>query len=197
MQYQTDHSEEWLLKNLREGNVEAFAELFRKYWRRFYIIARSKIHSHEEAEEIVQHIFSTLWEKRETLLINELSFYLHAAVRNHVINIIRSRIRQRKYWEYYKQFIGPRVYEVSNDAVLSDLHAAVEQAVNHLPEKSRKVFKLSRIEGRSNAEIASLLQVSEKAIEYHLTKSLRKLRVHLKDYTITGPVTGFFFLALF
>ena len=67
--------------------------------------------------------------------------------------------------------------------VYDDLSEAVEQAVNKLPEKSREVFRLSRLEGRSKKEIAKLLQLSEKAIEYHLTKSLKELRVQLKDYS--------------
>lgn len=184
MQHQADYNEQTLLEQLRQGNAEAFERIFRHHWQRLYTIAKSKVQSHDEAEEIIQHIFSALWEKRETLLITNLSFYLNTAVRNHVINMIRSRITQEKYWDYYKAFI-PRHQYATRDAVeFEDLNEAVEEAVSRLPEKSREVFKLSRMEGRSNAEIANLLHLSEKAIEYHLTKSLRKLRVHLKDFMV-------------
>jgi RNA polymerase sigma-70 factor (ECF subfamily) len=77
----------------------------------------------------------------------------------------------------------PEQQDVADQAIAFDnLSEAVEVAVGHLPEKSREVFKLSRLEGRSNAEIANLLQLSEKAIEYHLTKSIKALRMRLKDY---------------
>jgi RNA polymerase sigma-70 factor (ECF subfamily) len=107
---------------------------------------------------------------------------LHTAVKNRILNIIRSRITEEKYWNYYRTFVPGD--ELTTDEVIDfdDLNDAVEVAVNRLPEKSREVFKMSRMEGRSNAEIADLLQLSEKSIEYHLTKSLRELRVHLKDY---------------
>lgn len=184
MQHQADHNEQMLLEKLRQGDAEAFERIFRLHWQRLYAIAKAKVQSHDEAEEIIQHIFSSLWEKRETLLITNLTFYLNTAVRNHVINLVRSRIMQEKYWTYYKTFI-PAHGNVTREAVeFEDLNEAVEDAVNRLPEKSRKVFKLSRIEGRSNAEIADLLHLSEKAIEYHLTQSLRKLRVHLKDFMV-------------
>lgn len=53
-----------------------------------------------------------------------------------------------------------------------------------LPQKTKKVFQLNRLEGRSVPEIANVLNLSEKAIEYHLTRSLKHLRVHLKDFMV-------------
>lgn len=177
------YTDEQLLDALRKGNESAFEEIFKRYWTRFYSIARLKIHSHEEAEEIVQSIFFALWEKRETLAITNLSYYLQTAVKNRIINRIRHQITQRKYWEYYKIFI-PSQRPVTQDIVdFDNLNEAVNEAVNSLPEKSRQVFKLSRLEGRSTAEIANRLKLSEKAIEYHLTKSLKHLRLHLKDFS--------------
>jgi RNA polymerase sigma-70 factor (ECF subfamily) len=60
----------------------------------------------------------------------------------------------------------------------------VEVAVSRLPEKSQQVFRLNRLEGKSIREIANLMKLSEKAIEYHLTKSLKELRIHLKDFIL-------------
>jgi RNA polymerase sigma-70 factor (ECF subfamily) len=180
--------EELLLKNLRKGSEEAFEQIFKAYWHPLYTIARSKVQSHEEAEEIIQSIFSTIWEKKETLLITNLSHYLQACVRNRVINHIRLKVTQEKYWEYYKNFI-PQQKEITEDLVAFDnLSEAVEEAVSRLPEKSRQVFRLSRLEGRSKKEIAKLLQLSEKAIEYHLTKSIKELRVHLKDFILVSTL---------
>jgi len=184
MPNQTDHNDQRLLEELSKGSTDAFEQIFRRYWHRLYTMAKSKVQSHDDAEEIIQTIFSSLWEKRESLTITNLSFYLQTAVRNSVIDIIRSRVTQQKYWDYYKTFIPGQLTVTEDTVAFDDLNGAVEEAVNHLPEKSKKVFKLSRFEGRSNAEIAKLLHLSEKAIEYHLTKSLRDLRVHLKDFTL-------------
>jgi RNA polymerase sigma-70 factor (family 1) len=182
MTARTDHREEALLKSLRSGSVDAFEEIFRMHWQPLYVIAKSKLHSHDDAEEVIQSIFSGLWEKREKLLITNLTFYLHTALKNRILNLIRSRITQEKYWEYYKNYLPSTEDQTENVVVFDDLNIAVEDAVKLLPEKSRQVFRLSRIEGRSNSEIAVQLHLSEKAIEYHLTKSLRHLKVHLKDF---------------
>ena len=171
-----------LLERLKKGSVEAFEDIFRKYWHSLYLKARSKTMSHDEAEEIVQSIFSTLWEKRATTLITQLPYYLQTAVKNRVIDRIREHAVRQKYWEQFGRFI-PGQRPVTEEALtFNELNGAVEAAIDHLPERSRKVFRLSRLEGRSNAEIAQLLHVSEKAIEYHITRSMRALRVHLKDF---------------
>jgi RNA polymerase sigma-70 factor (family 1) len=182
--FQPKFSEESLLRDLHNGSVEAFEQIFKIYWSNLYQIARHKLQSAEEAEDVVQTIFSNLWEKREMLAIDDLSSYLYGALKNRIINNIRLKITREKYWNYYKTFVPLSHYVTENGVVLEDLNNAVKEAVSLLPEKSRQVFKLSRIEGRSNAEIANLLNLSEKAIEYHLTKCLRALRLHLKDYIL-------------
>jgi RNA polymerase sigma-70 factor (family 1) len=192
MTNQADHNEQLLLQNLRDGSVEAFEQIFKLYWRPLYILAKSKVREHEEAEEIIQNIFSALWEKRESLLITNLSYYLQKSVKNRVLNLIRDKITEQKYWDYYKSFI-PDLRVTENSVAFNDLNEAVEEAVNLLPKKTREVFKLSRIEGRTNAEIANLLHLSEKAIEYHLTRSLRKLRLHLRDHILLLPFFALIF----
>jgi RNA polymerase sigma-70 factor (family 1) len=182
MPNQADHNESYLLAELRNGNVGAFEQIFKRHWEPLYMIAKSKLHSHDEAEEVIQNIFSALWEKRESLFVTNLTFYLNRALRNRIINLVRDKVTQEKYWNYYKVFM-PEQQDVTDQVVaFDDLNDAVEVAVSNLPAKSREVFKLSRLEGRSNAEIANLLHLSEKAIEYHLTKSIKALRVRLKDY---------------
>ena len=178
------NTEEEMLRGLRSGKEAAFEQIFKTHWHQLYCSAYYKVQSHQEAEEIVQSIFSTLWEKRESLLITNLAAYLQIAVRNRVINQIRGKITQRKYWEYYKNFI-PQDKEITEDTVMyDDLSDAVEVAVSRLPQKSQQVFRLNRLEGKSIREIANLMKLSEKAIEYHLTKSLKELRVHLKDFIL-------------
>lgn len=174
--------ERQLLDGLKNGCVQTFEKIFKLYWKPLYNIAVAKLHDHAEAEEVIQNIFSSLWEQREKLDIENLGAYLNRAVKNRILNSIRAKITQQKYWEYYQNFI-PKVHNGTENAVaFVNLQESLEEAVNHLPEKSRLVFQMSRFEGRTNPEIAKVLKLSEKSIEYHLTQSLKKISVYMRDY---------------
>jgi RNA polymerase sigma-70 factor (ECF subfamily) len=91
---------------------------------------------------------------------------------------------RKKYWDYYKTFV-PQVEDSTEKIVnYNQLLEALEQGMEHLPKKTKTIFQLNRLEGRSISEIAKILNLSEKAIEYHLTSSLKHLRVHLKNTAI-------------
>jgi len=187
------YTDEQLIYLLQQGDRTAFQEIFNRYWNPLYTIAYTRLKSREEAEEVVQELFATLWSKCNTLLIGNLSHYLFGAVRKRVINQIRTKITHEKYWAYCQTFI-PSAAETTEESVsYNELNQAIEKAIGELPEKSQEIFRLNRLEGRSVPEIAQSLHLSERAIEYHLTKSLRTLRLHLKDFIVTALFGIWFF----
>lgn len=171
-----------LLTALRSGDEEAFSIIFKKYWYQLYTIAYSKVQSHEVAEEIVQELLVTLWEKRNVLLITNLSHYLNAALKNRCIDYIRKNTTREKYWLYIKSYFP--VMDVQEQVSTQELEEAIEKGIAELPEKSRLIFKLNRVDGLSNSEIANKVNLSEKSVEYHITKSLKQLRRSLKDFIV-------------
>jgi RNA polymerase sigma-70 factor (family 1) len=179
-----DHTEKHLIQGLQNGNKAAFYEIFERYWDTLYNAAYIRLRAHEEAEEIVQELFVTLWDKRGTLEIINLPVYLHVAVRKRVLNTIRRKITEQKYWDYCSDFF-PALHNTTEDMVSFDeLTHEIEMAVNRLPERSRQVFKLNKLEGKPIAEIALFLKLSERSIEYDLARSIKALRLHLKDYIL-------------
>jgi RNA polymerase sigma-70 factor (ECF subfamily) len=85
-------------------------------------------------------------------------------------------------------FIPKSANQTQLDIDYDLLADALEQGMERLPEKTKAVFMLNRLQGKSLPEISKALNLSEKAIQYHLTKSLKELRLHLKDY-ITPLIT--------
>src|SRR5688572_22163923 len=144
------------------------------------------VRSEKPTQEIVQDIFISLWDKRSTLSINHLPAYLYVTVKNKTLNHIAAQITREKYWNYYKQFIPVQENVTANAVEFNELMEALEDGIEHLPEKSKKVFRLNHLEGHSISEIANLLNLSEKAIRYHLTQSVKKLRLHLKDHILVA-----------
>ena len=178
------HTDKELLYAIRHDNEGAFAELFKRYGKVIYKMAYSRLRSKIAAEEIVQNLFISLWDKRATISIDNVSSYFFIAVKHRVLNTIESQIVHKKYWDYYKNFIPQQENLTEQSIEFNDLLEAIEKKIAHLPEKSKKVFRLNHFEGHSIAEIANALKLSEKAIQYHLTRSIKELRLHLKDFIL-------------
>jgi len=179
-----NHTDEELLNFVQNGDKSAFEEIYNRHWHKLYNVAVRVLKSQEEAEEILQDIFLKLWIRREEIKVLNLSNYLISSVKKKIIDSIRSKIVQQKYWIYYKQFMPQSVEETESTVVFNELNNEIQHAIQQLPKKSQQVFRLNRLEGRSVSEIADFLKLSERAIEYHLTKSLKQLRAHLKDFIL-------------
>jgi RNA polymerase sigma-70 factor (family 1) len=180
-----------LLRRFHEGDANAFEEIFNTHWSRLYRIALKGLKSHEEAEELVQELFANIWQQKNNLRILNLSSYLNSAIRKRVIDSIRSRLVHDKYWNYYQHFMPGFRQSTEETLAFDELNRELELAIKRLPGKSQQVFRLNRLEGHPVSEIAKFLKISERAIEYHLTKSIRQLRNQLKDFIL------FFILAFF
>ncbi|NBB20448.1 sigma-70 family RNA polymerase sigma factor [Runella sp. CRIBMP] len=174
--------DERLVGFLREGKISAFEEIYRRYWYKLFGIAYHQTGVREEAEELVQEVFLTVWNRRTEVVIRHLDLYLTIAIKNQVYDYIKSQISYRKYQEYLIFQEIHQHYATDEIVNFSELSAAVENVLSRLPEKSAEVFKRSRFENQSVREIALGLNLSEKAVEYHITKSLKFLKENLKPF---------------
>jgi RNA polymerase sigma-70 factor (family 1) len=175
-------SDEYLVEQLMEGKKNAFSEIYRRYSFKLFSIAYNQIGIQEEAEELVQEIFLDLWKRHKILTIRNLDIYLTISVKNKAYDYFRSQINFRKFQEYviFKEI--HQQFDTDNIITFNDLSNAVEKVLGQLPEKSAEIFRKSRFENQSVKEIAESLQLTEKAVEYHITKSLKFLRTNLKEY---------------
>ncbi|GAA4435826.1 RNA polymerase sigma-70 factor [Ravibacter arvi] len=167
---------------LRGGKLAAFEEIYRRYWQKLFSIAYHHTGVREEAEEILQEVFLDLWKRRAGVEVRNLDLYLTIAIKNQVYDYFKSKLSYRKYREYQVFHEITRQYATDEIVNFTELMAAVEQVLSRLPEKSAEVFKRSRFENQSVREIARGLNLSEKAVEYHITKSLKFLRENLRPY---------------
>lgn len=171
-----------LIALLRESNAHAFKELYDRYWYYAYRLALRKLIREDVAQEMAQQLFETLWEKREKLIITNVRAYLTISLKNLVIDYVRRHILEENYLSQLKFFVDQNHVPAGTDLEYSELTETVSSLLSRLPEKTRQVFILSRFEYYTIPEIAQQLNLSEKAIEYHLSKSLRFLRGHLREF---------------
>ena len=171
-----------LLDSLNKDNENAFKEIFNRHWSKLYLIAFRRIKNKEAAEEIVQDLFTSIWFKRKNLHVEgSLSAYLSTAIRYRVINhIYKESVRENH--KKNLRLVSKQSDTSTEDIILAnDLNLNIQKEISFLPEKCRSVFELSRKEHKTNREIAEFLGISEKTVENHLTKAIRRLRLGLAD----------------
>lgn len=178
MNYPVLKDESVFVSGLSKGNLVAFNALYREYSSRLYRFAYGYLKNDAEAEELVQEVFTIIWEKRAELK-EELSF--RSFLFTIAFNLIRKHFRTRTYLNIYLKSISGtgKDNSTSQKIVHDSLHQYITTLVERLPQRRREIFIKSRFEGKSIKQIAEELQLSHKTIENQLTDALRFLRMNL------------------
>lgn len=172
---------EWL-EALKKGDREAFTQLYDFYWQRLFTVAYNYTRSRDTAQELVQEVFMSIWIKREELVVRtNLESYLYGAIRFRLYDMLDKQKSASLYADYAAYTQSTTEETTEQQMAFSETTALIQQQIDAFPETTRQVFLLSRFEGLSVAQIAENLHLSPKAIEYHITKALRLLRLHLTD----------------
>ena len=175
-----------LAQALVEDDGHAFAEIYARYWEVVYRHAARKVNAPETVEELVQDVFEALWARRAAGPVLQLRCDLLSAVRFRVIDHYQSQ-RVREAYTAYCRLHPPAAAPRPDEALaVDDLAAALAAGLQQLPEKTREVFRLRRFENLTVPEIAAQLHLSTKAVEYHLTKSCRVLRLSLREFVVSA-----------
>lgn len=184
MQSPDTHTEKQWLDALMQGDEKAFTSIYKEYWRVLFSVAYAATRSREASQELVQEVFVSLWIHRNTTTIqSSLKSYLCGAIRNKVFDYYdKLKVRER-----YKNTVAMETSIVINPTeetiAFDEIRSRVHEEIKSLPETTQRIFILSRLNGFSIPEIASELSLSVKTVEYHLTKALKHLRLHLTEYT--------------
>jgi RNA polymerase sigma-70 factor (ECF subfamily) len=180
----TSDKEEEILLALREGDEAAFLKIYNEYWYKVFLVAYKRLGNKDVAEELTQDLFLKLWEKRHNLRPQKLGTYLFVSIKNSVIDHIHSGLVANKYLDFYKAFGELSTSATENVVEYDDLSQIIEDGLSKLPIKTQQVFKLSRLNGWSPNKIAKHLNLAEKTVGYHLTKSLKFMRSYLREYLL-------------
>lgn len=173
-----------LLKAMKSGNEDSFKEIYLRYWKPLYFIALKKVRIKEVAEELVQNVIVGLWNKRQTHDIRCLQTYLYSAIRYQVINYLDSKIIRDKHTSNACADMSHEAAMCDSTALTNELTAAIDRAIKKLPDKTQVILRLSRFENYSTRKISEVMHISEKSVEYHISRSLKLMRTYLKDFLL-------------
>ncbi len=193
------HPEELEIMNrIRLGDMEAYETVFRAYYSSLCLFAVRYLKRVDLAEEIVQDLFLTLWEKRSILsLETSLKSYLYRAVHNNALKYLQ---HQKVVEKHASQTINQMQYhadEPVHNLQSEELAGLVGKAFAAMPAKTKEIFDLSRNDGLKYGEIADKLGISVKTVEAHMGNALKIMREHLREYLPLVLIACIKFYSLF
>lgn len=171
-----------LVRLLTENDETAFSEIYSRYWKPLYISVQNILHDADPAQDIVQEVFISLWQRRHTVQVESLKAYLFQAVRFQVFKYIRADKAQAHFYD--------RLATVTHDIQQQDpilhkeMQAIISNMISTLPEDQREIFLLHRTEGLTYSQIAEKKNISIKTVEKKMSLALRHLRPHAGDAVI-------------
>jgi RNA polymerase sigma-70 factor (ECF subfamily) len=177
--------EKVLISKLKTGDTSAFSDIFLAYYKDLVLFAVRFTHDLNSAEEIVQDMFSKLWEEHESVKIDiSLKSYLLKLVHNKCIDWYRHKMIIRSHRDFVIECSIKFEVDTENYILCSELQERVDKAIEMLPEPVSEAFRMSRYKGLKYHEIADILGVSVRTIEVRIGKALHLLRNCLKDYFV-------------
>jgi RNA polymerase sigma-70 factor (family 1) len=189
------YDEQALLMQLQAGSADAFTLLYQAYAERLYYNILSLVKDGLTAEELVQDIFSRIWQKRATIQIDtSFGAYLFTASRNRVYDFFRKLDRDH---HLYATIRAAASYEYSyiEEALLNRENADIlQKAIRSLPQQRRRAFELCKIEGRSYKEASEIMGVSLSTLKDHMANAREAIRTYVsKHYEITTISVALFY----
>lgn len=156
----------------------AFTELYDFYWEELYDNAYKRIRRDDVCKDIIQDIFIDLWNRRETLEIENLSAYLHTAVRFQVLNFYAKNKISAHFVEPFENITDISL-ETDANIHIKEQNSLIEAWAKTLPEKRRKIFLLNQNDQLSAKEISIRLNLSQKTVHNQLGNARQSLRTKM------------------
>lgn len=185
-----------LVSLIANGDEQAFRELYDLYYTPLTVYANRIVGDLDIALDIVQNLFVGLYSERGRISqISSIRSYLYQSVHNHCLNEIK---HQRVVRKHQQETLDSAASQKANNVNITEdvneganslddatpeelveyaeLQSKIEQAISSLPSQCQLVFRMSRMEEKTNDEIAAELNLSKRTVETQISKALKRLR---------------------
>lgn len=177
-----------------------FNEIYTCYYKKSFYFAKSYVHDDLVAEDIASESLIKLWEKLKTESMEKKYILplLLTILKNKALdylkheNVKHTAFEQMEDWQHQELSMRLSALEACNpnEIFLEEIQEIIHHTMSTLSKQTYQIFMLSRFEHKSNKEIAEVMRITVKNVEYHISKALKVLRIALKDYL---PLFYFFF----
>ncbi|MDR1258295.1 MAG: RNA polymerase sigma-70 factor [Tannerellaceae bacterium] len=171
-------------------NSTDFQELYNTWYKKSFTFAKAYVQDRMIAEDIVSESLVKLWKMMQEKKIEYPQSLLLTLLKNKSLDHLRREVMRQTVEEGLAETcrrelsIRISTLEACNpeDIFSSEVKEIIQKTLTSLPEQTRAIFEMSRFDGLSVKEISLRKGITPKAVEYHITRSLKALRVSLKDY---------------
>lgn len=177
-------NESHIISRMISGDINAFKLIFDRYYPQVRFFTLGIVKDSFVADDIAQNVFIKVWTKRELIDSGrKFNSYLYSITKNEITDYFRSLV--------ISESLDNALYLKDNDHTdemiesaydLSHIKELVMTEVENMPPQRRTVFIMSRLQGLSNDEIATKLDISKRTVERHLNMALHILREKLGEF---------------
>lgn len=170
-----------LLEMVQKGQESAFAILYNRYQPLMLTVAKRKMLNRQEAEDIVQEIFTSFWQRRNQISLSiPVKHYLLRAVHFQYAYKCRNNAVAKKYEDFLSGFVhdGDYLTFLENKELGQQIRSAIQKIS---APACRKIFELAYIEDRSCNEIASSLNICAQVVRNQTSRALKVIREELRQ----------------
>lgn len=165
---------------LKQDDHQAYREIYERYWLPLLAHARRALQNIDEGSDIIQDVFTKLWDNRQEIQITtSLSAFLYAVVRNKVLDRFKKIKVVNHHLDSLREFMANGESVTDHRVRERELAAIIEKEIAALPTRMREVFELKRKANKSYKEIAAEMNISELTVKTQMNKAIKLLKAKL------------------
>ena len=184
------------IENLNKQQTSAYHQLYDEYYKVLVLYAINFLSSQQAAEDIVQELFATMWEKKMKFLsLPSFRTYLYNSVRNASLNYLKHQNVESLYLEHLANTYR-EILEEEEDTNEEEVYRLLFRAIYKLPTRCREVFLL-HIDGKKNEEIATLLGISIETVKTQKKRAIQFIKEQMGTCYFLLPLCDILYCSKF
>ena len=185
------------IENLNKQQTSAYHQLYDEYYKVSVLYAINFLSSQQAAEDIVQELFATMWEKKMKFLsLPSFRTYLYNSVRNASLNYLKHQNVESLYLEHLANTYREILEEEEEDTNEEEVYRLLFRAIDKLPTRCREVFLL-HIDGKKNEEIATLLGISIETVKTQKKRAIQFIKEQMGTCYFLLPLCDILYCSKF
>ncbi len=175
---------------MSSDSIHSFNEIYSAFYRKSYVFVKSYVHDDMTAEDIVAEGLIKLWERMKQEPVDPIPPFLFTILKNSSLDYLKHQGKKRVAITTLGQALN-RELEIRissleatdpNEIFSAEIQQIIQKTLNSLPQRTREIFMMSRFGNKPHKELAERFNISVKGVDYHIARSVKDLRVALKDY---------------